>query len=332
MNSLQPALRFFLLVLASAFALSVFSAPPASFSQAKSELRKQVYVDQNQNGELGTLYCGCNWRWVGKTGGRVDQASCGYTVRAQPTRANRTEWEHIVPAHAMGNQRQCWQNGGRKNCNATDPVFNAMEADMHNLSVAIGEVNADRSNYRMGMVANKQNMYGACSSRPDFKQRVFEPRDKVKGLVARVYFYMHDRYDLSMSKQQQQLFIAWHNQYPPSVWEIERNQRIKSITGNGNEFVTGERIWRLGHKNSADGVVQNISTSATPKKVAPRAKPIKANYKELSVIHGNKNSKIYHLSNCPSYNSMKPSNIVQFSSEAAAVNAGYRKARNCPKP
>ncbi|MGQ3825463.1 endonuclease [Pseudomonas alliivorans] len=36
--------------------------------------------------------------------------------------------------------------------------------------------------------------YGACPTRTDFQQRVTEPRDQVKGAVARIYFYMHDRY------------------------------------------------------------------------------------------------------------------------------------------
>lgn len=62
-------------------------------------------------------------------------------------RATRIEWEHIVPAWVMGHQRQCWQKGGRKSCTDTDPVFREMEADLHNLAPAIGEVNGDRSNY-----------------------------------------------------------------------------------------------------------------------------------------------------------------------------------------
>lgn len=46
--------------------------------------------------------------------GVVDLASCGYQVRKQQNRAQRIEWEHIVPAWVFGHQRQCWQNGGRK--------------------------------------------------------------------------------------------------------------------------------------------------------------------------------------------------------------------------
>jgi deoxyribonuclease-1 len=80
---------------------------PASFERAKVEARQHIYHDRN-HAELGTLYCGCRWEWVGRSGGRVDMASCGYAIRAQPTRAERTEWEHIVPASNFGRARQCW--------------------------------------------------------------------------------------------------------------------------------------------------------------------------------------------------------------------------------
>lgn len=47
-------------------------------------------------------------------------------------------------------------------------------------------------------------------------------------------------------------------------------------------------------------------------------------------IHGNRNSKIYHLPACPDYGRLKPENVVPFASEGDAVAAGYRKAKNCP--
>ncbi|SFB61606.1 MULTISPECIES: endonuclease [Azotobacter] len=102
---------------------------------------------------------------------------CGYEVRTDSNRAQRIEWEHIVPAWVLGHQRQCWQKGGRENCKTSDPVFRVMEADMHNLSPTIGEVNADLSNYSYGMLPSTPHQYGACPTRTDFKQRVTEPRD-----------------------------------------------------------------------------------------------------------------------------------------------------------
>jgi endonuclease YncB( thermonuclease family) len=48
-------------------------------------------------------------------------------------------------------------------------------------------------------------------------------------------------------------------------------------------------------------------------------------------VIGNKNSKIYHLSNCPGYDKVSEKNQVKFQSAAEAEAAGYRIAKNCPK-
>ena len=303
------------------FSVLVAAAPPTSFSTAKTLLKQHVYFDQNENGFLGTSYCGCDWQWVGRSGGRVDLDSCGYEIRAQEVRAKRTEYEHIVTAYAMGSQRQCWQNGGRKNCIKTDAEFAAMEANLFNLTIVIGETNADRSNYRYGMVSGNDALYGQCRSKTDFKNRVFEPRDEVKGLVARTNFYIHDRYNLRMSSQQQKLFMAWDKLYPVTTWELERNRRIAKIMGHENAFVSGKRKWTLNHKNSGEG----LSTAIDKVSVERSKQEIKA-----ASVRGNSNSKVYHLPNCPSYDAMKPQNRVGFASEAEAKSAGYRKAKNCP--
>lgn len=48
-----------------------------------------------------------------------------------------------------------------------------------------------------------------------------------------------------------------------------------------------------------------------------------------AAVQGNRNSRIYHVPGCPGYGSMSPKNVVDFSSEAEAAAAGYRKAGNC---
>ena len=300
---------------------------PANFERAKVELRQHVYHDQNVGGHLGTIYCGCDWQWTGRSGGRIDFASCGYEVRAQQNRGERIEWEHIVPASSMGRARQCWQDGGRQNCTRNDPVFAAMEADMHNLTTSVGEVNADRSNYRFGVLPTAPRQHGACDFRVDFANRTAEPRDEVKGFLARVYFYVHDRYDLPMSESQQRLLMAWDRQFPVSGWERERDRRIAARMGHSNPFVTGERGWTLGHRNRAEGVVSDIP-EGHPARGADR--PAASQPEAMGPIRGNRNSKIYHLpAGCPSYNQISERNVVEFATEAGAVAAGYRKAGNC---
>ncbi len=46
-------------------------------------------------------------------------------------------------------------------------------------------------------------------------------------------------------------------------------------------------------------------------------------------IHGNKNTKIYHLPTCPGYAGMNAASVVMLAHEAEAQQAGFRKAKNC---
>ena len=321
----QVFLLFTVLVFATTSALA---GAPTSFAEAKVVAKREVFFDQ-ADGPVGDLYCGCKWRWVGKSGGRVDAESCGYETRKQQTRAERAEWEHIVPAWQFGHQRQCWQNGGRKNCVATDPVFRAMEADLYNLYPSVGEVNGDRANFNYGMVSGVSSQYGQCTTRVDFAARTAEPRDEVKGLVARTTFYMFDRYGLNMSRQQQQLLGAWSRQYPPTEWEIERSARIAKIVGYPNKFVTGERVWSLGYKPTGEGL--KVGSPAAPVRQVAKAQnaPEDTSHAPGDVV-GNRRSNVYHLPvGCPSYGQVSPKNQVTFRSEAEAIEAGYRRAGNC---
>ncbi|MEH6648931.1 MAG: endonuclease [Motiliproteus sp.] len=216
--------------------------PPTSFSAAK-RVAVDIYADN-----LYSFYCGCTIQRQGKKL-VPDLASCGYTPRKQPKRAARIEWEHIMPAHHFGHQRQCWQQGGRKKCRK-DPQFKRMEADLHNLVPAVGEANGDRSNYRFGIIEGEPRAYGACDFEVDFKQRVAEPKETLRGDVARIYFYMRDRYDLNLSKGQQRLFNSWNRQDPVDAWECLRDQRIVSMQGNSNNYVAEPCSKQLAAKDS----------------------------------------------------------------------------------
>jgi deoxyribonuclease-1 len=71
----------------------------------------------------------------------------------------------------------------------------------------------------------------------DFKGKVAEPPARSRGAIARIYFYMRDRYNLTLSRQQTQLFNAWDKMYPVSEWECQRDIRIAKVQGNHNPYV-----------------------------------------------------------------------------------------------
>ena len=213
-----------------------------SFSKSKKELVKLYQTLP----EATTFYCGCDIKWTGKKGSPIPE-SCGYTPRNAVTRkgnpnkrATRIEWEHVVASWHFGHQLQCWQNGGRKNCSKNSQVFKRMEADMHNLVPAVGELNADRSNFKYGMIEGEPRSYGACDFEVNFKGKRAEPSPSVRGDIARKYFYMSDQYGFRISKQQLKLFEAWSRADPVDEWECKRNKLIEGVQGNTNRFVMDE--------------------------------------------------------------------------------------------
>ncbi|KZN53481.1 hypothetical protein N474_20705 [Pseudoalteromonas luteoviolacea CPMOR-2] len=184
-----------------------------SFYKAKKYLTRQIAPHDT------TLYCGCE---IKKQGKKLvpDPTACGYRPRKPITRsgkpnirATRIEWEHIVPAWEFGHQLQCWQQGGRKNCRKVSAKFRQMEADINNLAPAIGEINADRSNFRFGVLPHASYQHGACEVKIDFKQRVIEPPHYARKKIANAYFYMQKTYGLKLSERQQKLFTIWANDY-----------------------------------------------------------------------------------------------------------------------
>ncbi len=69
------------------------------------------------------------------------------------------------------------------------------------------------------------------------KDKLAEPPARARGSIARTYFYMRDRYQLTLSRQQTQLFNAWDKLYPVTAWECLRDERIAKVQGNHNPYV-----------------------------------------------------------------------------------------------
>jgi len=210
-----------------------------SFSKSKKYLAK-VYKDNPI-----TLYCGCSFK--GKT---PEFSSCGYIPKKDNKRANRIEWEHVVPAYVFGIFFSEWtvghpkcvkKNGkkykGRRCASKVNREFKRMEADMFNLFPAIGEVNGLRSNYPMTIIEGEEREFGKCDV--EIKRRKVEPRNEVRGEIARTYMYMDSVYPGKgiISNQNRSMFEEWNRSDPADEWECERARRIEKIQGNRNEIV-----------------------------------------------------------------------------------------------
>lgn len=301
-------MRYFVVLLF--IALSTHAAAPKDFSSAKTMLRS-LFPSQST-----TWYCGCTFRWQGDKA-KLDLASCGYQVRKNVQRAQRLEWEHVVPAQQFGHQMACWQQGGRDLCERKDAAFSRIEGDLYNLRPAIGEVNGDRAHYRFAELPDKATPYGACDMEIDHQRERVEPRDAIKGDIARIYFYMMDRYKVPVTDRELQLFRLWDKQDPVDAAERELNLRIARVMGWPNRFVTGDT-----HASELTAVPL---PSAQPASQSPQDR---GNATQSAVV-GNKKSKKYHKQGCAGFSQVSEANRVWFDSETQAQASGYVKAGNC---
>ncbi|MDX1736593.1 MAG: endonuclease [Alphaproteobacteria bacterium] len=223
-------------------AKDVMAESKISFAKSKKIL-SGIYKKADQQ---RTFYCGCDYT----SNKEIDYLACGYTVRKNQKRAQRIEWEHVVPASRLGSGLACWQSGhpecvktngdsyaGRRCCRKVDANFKKMEADMHNLVPAIGEVNGDRSNFRMAELAGESDQYGQCDFEVDFKQRLVEPKPKIRGEIARIYLYMHQKYGIGLTTQEEGMYSKWALDDPVSDWEIDKNGKVAAIQGDVNSFI-----------------------------------------------------------------------------------------------
>ncbi len=121
--------------------------------------------------------------------------------------------------------------------------------DMHHLRPCDESVNSDRGNkdFDDGGTAHSEAI--GCYSDADS----WEPRDEVKGDVARMMFYMEVRYEGDSGEPDLELvdytgtsgstlgklstLLAWHTQDPVSDFESRRNDRVYSYQNNRNPFI-----------------------------------------------------------------------------------------------
>lgn len=217
------------------------ASPPSSFEEAKDVLYELVYRDKRERVEI---YCGCAF----SDDRRIDPDSCGVGGKALGQGSNRIWIEHALPVSWAQSHFACYREkgrseGGRRDdeesprayCGRVDAGFAMLEADLHNLWPSVGSINKIRGATAYGMVAGEPREYGSCDFEKADKRA--EPRDAVKGDVARSVLYMRDRYKVRISERDQKVLEAWDRQDPVDAWEVERNRRIKKIQSNGNPWI-----------------------------------------------------------------------------------------------
>jgi deoxyribonuclease-1 len=181
----------------------------SSYRPAQKLFWERIYA---KGGE--TLYCGVRF-------GSKKQLGSSGTI------------EHVLPrddleALCSPRNRQCER-------------YAHAVADLHNMWPELREPNSWRSNYPYQEIPGEDHRI-LTDDCPDLERKktpvgyVVEPRDEVKGNIARSILYMQREYRLQV-REDTSMLLRWHRSDPPDQLERWRNDVIERLQGTRNPYI-----------------------------------------------------------------------------------------------
>jgi len=157
-------------------------------------------------------------------------------------------WHLVVSKQQLAQHRACYQEKicvnkknqrfkGLRCCKQSDPLYNIMTHDLHNRLPITPQLQKILNKVKFDALQEKFGSETFCNIYYDPKQQILDIPNTKKGEIARIHLYMSDTYNLNMSQSERLLYTQWHNSYPPSKWEKQKNIRIEAIQGNRNPFI-----------------------------------------------------------------------------------------------
>ena len=101
--------------------------------------------------------------------------------------------------------------------------------------------NHERLAYAFAEIPGEKWWREDCDLEIDKKKRLAEPREAVRGDIARAALYMEERWGIPIYPRQRKLLLDWHREDPPDAHEHWRNDRIAAYQGNRNPWIDGLR-------------------------------------------------------------------------------------------
>lgn len=184
----------------------------ATYETARKQLWSQLYANGGTE-----LYCGVKFEG--------DQSN--------PI-GEKLSVEHAYPANEIAEHYpQCTD----RTCK--NPAAERAMVDLNNLWPAVARVNSSRGKARFGEVVGGSTSMSICLDRDGGADPIVEPRDAVKGDLARSVVYMHFVYGMPIENAatDAQTLITWMKADPPDAAEIARNAKIIELQGAGNPLV-----------------------------------------------------------------------------------------------
>lgn len=167
----------------------------------------------------------------------------------QKTDADPNNSNNLILFYSQQSVKAAWDSGNTWNREHVWPNSKGVGesgpgADAHHLRPADPSVNSTRGNKKMGNITGskteimfKKTIHTYCYYSGD----IFEPRDDIKGDIARIYFYLLTRYPYLYNNLSGvadiKTLVEWNALDPVSDSEIRRNEAAYKIQGNRNPFI-----------------------------------------------------------------------------------------------
>ena len=186
-----------------------------------------------------------NWKENGRVSS-VNKLEGVYTALVASNYSNRTAAQNM----GFNTEHSYPQSMGSSN----EP----MKSDLHHLYPADGGANSSRGNLPFGMAPSGSAVGSAGSKR---SSTAFEPRDFVKGRIARSMMYFQLRYGNlgDFFRPMEATMRDWHKQFPVDAIEEKRNDDIDTYQGNRSPFVDYPQF--IERINKLEGFSRNDSTN-----------------------------------------------------------------------
>ena len=209
--------------------------------------------------------------------------------------------------NTLAGQAQASQLKGKVVSIADGDTLTILQIDKTQKRIRLGEIDAPESKQAFGQ-RSKESLIQICGGRNTVVQ--VQDIDRYGRVVGRVSCNGVDA-----NTEQLHRGMAWvYDSYAKdkSLYDVQSQAKKarKGLWADANPVAPW--LWRKGQ---------------TTARAASQTGPKVGN----GDVRGNKNSKVYHLSNCPGYTAMSPKNVQPFKTEKEARAAGFRKAGNCPK-
>jgi deoxyribonuclease-1 len=166
------------------------------------------------------------WTKLYPSGGRDLYCNVRFITGQRLTVEHAYAADWIATHHGCPNRNEC-----------PIPAYGFAEGDLHNLWPAIGAINSSRGDKTFGEIpGNKPTLPPSVADlKCDYERTtgadaIVEPRDAVKGEIARSLFYMHVEYGLDL-KGMLRMLKRWNVAHSPNAQERSRNNRIEQLEG-----------------------------------------------------------------------------------------------------